>query len=124
MDVSDIRKLFNFAPQEGTAWFRVDEKHLAFAPSKSPGMRPVILRSWPSDTPIACVYARTSTGRDGIPHNPHAHGTDEARCRLDRPGRIVTHIPLAAKKSVLDHTTSMCDEPDASITEQVLGAAT
>ena len=124
MDVSDIRRLLNFSPQEGIAWFRVDEIELAFAPSKSPGMRPAILRSWPNDTPIAWVFARTSTGNSGIPHDPHAHEATEERCKLDKRGRIVTNVPLAAKKSVLDDKTAMCDEPDPHITEQVLAAAT
>ncbi|MEZ0579247.1 hypothetical protein [Nocardioides sp. MH1] len=122
MDVSEIRQRLNIAPQAGIAWFCVDESDVAFAPQKAPGPRRVILRSWPDGTPVACVFARTTTGTSGIPHDAHDHLAEYDRCNIDKEGRIVLGVPLTAKKSVLDHNTSICDEPDADITRRVLTA--
>jgi len=120
MDVSLIRERLQISPRAGIAWFMVDESDVAFAPQKAPGPRRVILRQWSATGPIAVVFARTSTGSSGIPHTPHDHKTDFPRCEIDLRGRIVSGVPLAAKKSILDHKTAMCDEPDVSITRQVL----
>lgn len=125
MDVSEIRRRLQIAPVAGVAWFYVDEKEVAFAPSKSPGRRPVILRDWPDRTPIAWVFARSASGRNGVCHDPHDHTADSSsgsRCRIDKLGRIVIRWPLTAKKSSLDHETAMCGEPDVSVTELVLAA--
>lgn len=120
MDVSEIRRRLQISPQAGIAWFAVDEADVAFAPNKSPGLRPVILRLWPREGPAAVVFARTSSGRAGVRHEPHDHASDYPRCWLDRLGHIVVGVPLVTKKSSLDHSTAMCDEPDPDITRQIL----
>jgi hypothetical protein len=120
MDVSDIRKRLQIFPQPGVAWFCVDESDVAFARHKAPGPRRVIVRSWPKDTPLAVVFARTTTGKSGISHDPHDHLAEHPRCNIDQKGYIVTGVPLAAAKKVLDHNTAICDEDDADITRRIL----
>lgn len=120
MDVSDIRRRLEIFPQAGVAWFCVDESDVAFAQHKAPGPRRVILRSWPRDTPVAVVFARTTTGSSGIPHDAHSHLAEHPRCNIDEEGRIVTGISLAAAKKILDHNTAICEEEDPEITRRVL----
>lgn len=120
MDVSEIRERLQIFPRPGVAWFCVDESDVAFAPQKAPGPRRVILRAWPHGTPVALVYARTTTGKSGVSHEPHDHLPDHPRCNIDAPGRIVTGVALAAAKKVLDHNTAICEEDDAEITRRIL----
>ncbi|MFC7500530.1 hypothetical protein [Nocardioides sp. GCM10030258] len=128
MDVSKIRESWGIAPRPGVAWFCVDESQVTFALHKAPGPRRVILRTWPPGTPLACVFARTTTGSSGILQDPHYtpdacdHLTDNPKCDIDEQGRIVINLPLSAKKSVLDHTTATCEEPDPNVTRRVLMA--
>jgi hypothetical protein len=120
MDVSEIRRRLNIAPTAGAAWFSVDEGELAFAPHKSPGHRAVVVRSWPTNSPLAWVFARSTTSSSGIDHTPHGHTPEYPRCWLDLSAKIVTKLPLTIKKSTLDHNTAMCEEPDPAITSQLL----
>lgn len=120
MDVSEIRKRLQIAPRPGIAWFSVNETHLAFAPHKAPGHRAVVLRTWPANSPLAIVFARSTTSRTGINHGPHEHKQEFPRCWLNRNARIVVEWPLSARKSLLDRKTAMCEEPDADITRRVL----
>ncbi|GAA4402389.1 hypothetical protein GCM10023153_31470 [Ornithinibacter aureus] len=121
MDVSEIRRRLNIAPQEGVAWFAVDESAVPFAQHKH-GLRRVILREWLDNSPIACVFARSASSSTGLSQRPHGHQVEYPRCRIDVDGRIVIAVPVPAKKRDLDHTTAMCDEPDAGITAAVMGA--
>src|SRR5699024_10543854 len=98
-----------------------DESAIAFAPHKT-GRRRVILREWLDNSPIACVFARSASSTSGLRHGPHAHKVDYPRCCIDIHGRIVTAVPLAAKKKDLDHITATCDEPDPVVPRVVLSA--
>jgi hypothetical protein len=120
MDVSEIRRRLNIAPAVGAAWFSVDERELAFAPHKSPGRRAVVVRSWPDNSPLAWVFARSTTSSNGIDHQPHSHEPEYPRCWLALAAKIVTTLPLTIKKSTLDHNTAMCEEPDEAITRHLL----
>lgn len=123
MDVSEIRRRLNIGPNAGVAWFSVDEKEVAFAPHKSPGHRAVVVRHWPDNSPLAWVFARSATSSTGVHHAQHDHKVEYPRCWLARTAKIVTNVPLTIKKSTLDHTTAMCEEPDEAITRHLLSVA-
>lgn len=120
MDVSEIRRRLNIPPVAGVAWFSVDEKEVAFAQHKSPRHRAVILRSWPDSSPLAWVFARSTSSSNGIEHEAHDHSYEYPSCWIENPARIVTTVPLTIKKSMLDHQTAMCAEPDELIVTALL----
>ena len=122
MEVSEIRKRLQLAPQPGVSWFSVNERQLAFAPHKAPHHRAVVLREWPAAGPIATVFARSTTSRTGFLHDAHEHRPSYPRCWLNRRARIVVEWPLKTKKSVLGPSSLMCEEPDVEATRRVLSA--
>ena len=119
MDWDWLRRRLNLPYQAG-CWFLLSEADIAFAPRKV-GMRPVILAKAPGTGPQTYGYARTTTGGEGIPHPPHPRDDTHPDCGIDQQGWIVTSIPLALNRTLINQDSFMCSEPFEEILEKIVG---
>jgi hypothetical protein len=94
------------------SWFWLSERVIGLAPKQ--GKRPVILRT-PSDRPAVGVFPSTGSGGGGFPYRAHVQGPEHAKCKMTRPGVIITSIPLTVPASTLTSSAFSCIEPSEAV---------
>lgn len=81
------------------------------------GVRPIVICEVIG--PNVCVYARSTTSREGILHQAHKHSG--FTCKIDADNsRVVTKVPTRVARDRLSRDTYSCIEPEGTELDRYL----
>lgn len=116
MDLRQLRDLLG--EYKAGSWFVLNSSASGFAQDKPLHYRPFILiADWSTARPIAQTKPRSTTSRNGLPHDAHPRDHDPG-CRINKPGCIV-NVRWSVSSELVRSENYSCTEPDDSIMKRL-----